>query len=361
MLDLNPAQLSLEDGTKFSGWTSLLKNQSVSGEVVFTTSIVGYPETLTDPSFTGQILVFSYPMIGNYGIPDSSNWESLKPSVAGVVVNYLCTQASHRNAQESFFKFCEYHSIPIIMGVDTRALTKYLRNQGTALGTIESVGATKTVFSKLTPQEIIARVARKEIEVYDKQEAYTIVLVDCGAKASILRHLLNLPVNVKVVPYNYDYTETDYDGVLVSNGPGNPQDWSETIAILKKSLQKKKPFFGICLGSQLLALAIGASTYKMKFGHRGINQPCYNELTKRSFLTSQNHGYAVLEESLPEDWGVLFRNLNDSTIEGIFHKKDPFFSVQFHPESCPGPDDCASLFQSFYELLTREKVCQEIF
>jgi carbamoyl-phosphate synthase small subunit len=338
------AKLQLADGMVFDGITP--KGQGdVIGEVVFNTGMTGYVESLTDPSYAGQILVFTYPLIGNYGV-NLQSAESGKVQVSGVVVSEAALQWSHSGSDRSFLEWLDSEHIPIITGVDTRALTKYLRTRGTMAGAI----GTSTLKSKDIKLEKRV-VSIQEPMTYNNEFSKKVILVDCGCKENILRSLLKLPVQVKRVPYNYDYSAELYDGVLVSNGPGDPMDYMETISITKKALAAGKPIFGICLGNQILGSAAGAKTYKLKYGHRGHNQPCLEITTNRGFITSQNHGYSVDEKSLPKAWRVSFRNLNDDSVEGIEHRTKPFFSVQFHPEACPGPTDTEWLFERFYKSL----------
>jgi carbamoyl-phosphate synthase small subunit len=333
--------LYLSDGKKFSGLAPAWQQGAFTGEVVFNTGMTGYVESLTDPSYTNQILVFTYPMIGNYGVqPDDA--ESNKIQVSGVVVSDLALEGSHSQSASSLLEWLKSQNIPIITGVDTRALTKHLRSKGVMLGAISN----KPVQAKKLSLDL-KQVSIDEPKTYNTQHKKKVILVDCGAKENILRSLLELPVQVKRVPASYDYTNEDYDGVLLSNGPGDPTDYPETIAVARKAMKKGKPVFGICLGTQIMALAAGAKTYKLLFGHRGHNQPCMDLDSNRCYITSQNHGYAIDEKSLPKDWIVSFRNLNDNSVEGIRHRTKPFFSVQFHPEACPGPTDTAWLFERF--------------
>lgn len=305
--------------------------------------MTGYVESLTDPSYAGQILVFTYPLIGNYGVQET--WgESSKIYASGVVVSEATLNWSHTAADRSLLEWLFAQNTPILVGADTRMLTKHLRSRGTMLGTIGTAPRRPT-----NKKWLIPRVSIDSPKLYNEGQSKTVILVDCGAKENILRSLQKLPVTIKRVPYNYDYTSESYDGVLLSNGPGDPTDYQETIHIAKAAIKKGKPIFGICLGSQLLGLAAGASTYKLPFGHRGHNQPCQDASTEHSFVTSQNHGYAIDESTLPRSWKVSFRNLNDGSVEGIEHRTKPFFAVQFHPEACPGPTDTKWLFDKFYE------------
>lgn len=340
-----PGRITLSDGTVFHGEMPDWQNNIYNGEVVFNTGMSGYVESLTDPSYHNQILVFTFPLIGNYGVNENDG-ESKKIQVAGVVMSELAANWSHGAASQSFREWLESQNIPLLTSVDTRALTKYLRTRGTMLGAISS---NEIDTNDITVQQSFVSI--DEPIMYNEGAKKKVILVDCGAKENILRNLLDLNVQVKRVPYDYDYTNEDYDGVLLSNGPGDPTDYEPTIDIAKKAIAKGKPIFGICLGSQVLGLAAGGKTYKLKFGHRGHNQPAYDDQTERAYITSQNHGYAIDEKSLPGEWRVLFRNLNDNSVEGIEHTGKPFFAVQFHPEACPGPTDTNWLFERFEKSL----------
>lgn len=341
---INKAQLQLSDGQTFPGIVPAWQTGQYFGEVVFNTGMTGYVESLTDPSYTNQILVFTYPMIGNYGVqPDDT--ESGKIQVSGVVVSELALQGSHSHSVSSLLEWLESQQVPIIAGVDTRALTKHLRSRGTMIGGISSQ---KIDFKKANLEPVSVGIDKPTSYGKGKQK---IILVDCGSKDNILQSLLTFPVEVLRVPSDYDYTNEAYDGVVLSNGPGDPTDYQATIDIARKALAKKKPVFGICLGNQVMALAAGAKTYKLPYGHRGHNQPCMDLGSKHCYITSQNHGYAIDEKTLPKGWSVLFRNLNDGSVEGIKHSSKPFFAVQFHPEACPGPTDTAWLFEKFMENL----------
>lgn len=348
---LTPAQLVLNTGEVFHGRGPAEQRDIYFGEVVFNTGMVGYVESLTDPSYAGQILTFTYPLIGNYGVTPPSSWESTKIHVQGVVLSELASFYSNHAAESSLFDWLQAQQIPFITGVDTRALTKALRTHGVVPGAIAPASlTTPPQFVDFGKINWVEEVSIKEPVTYGSGEKL-IIAIDCGMKENILRCLTKLPLRVKRVPYNYDFTEEAFDGVFISNGPGDPERCVETVALLQKVLARKKPVFGICLGTQLMALAIGAKTYKLSFGHRSQNQPCLDLASKRCFLTSQNHGYAVDEATLPADWRVSFRNLNDNTVAGIEHQTLPFFSVQFHPEAAPGPLDTQWLFKKFYDLL----------
>lgn len=341
--------LTLSDGTTFEGNIPEGMCEEAEGEVVFTTGMCGYPESLTDPSFSGQILVFTYPLIGNYGVAPQSSWESRRVHPAGVVVSESCYHWSHHQGERSLEAWLSQEQVPLLTGIDTRALTKVIRTGGTLRGRIGGRPALPCR-PPVGPAERAASVSIRDTRVVGKG-ARRLILVDCGAKESILRALSAYPVEILQVPYNYDYSEIPFDGLFLSNGPGDPADYIETIASLRKVLHKEKPIFGICLGTQILALAAGATTTKLKFGHRGHNQPCVEVATGRGVITSQNHGYAVVEESLPEGWRVTFRNLNDGSVEGIAHTSLPFCGVQFHPEAAPGPTDSRYFFDRFYACL----------
>jgi carbamoyl-phosphate synthase small subunit len=338
--------IHLQDGAMFEGLCPKWQSESYSGEVVFNTGMTGYVESLTDPSYTGQILIFTYPLIGNYGVQLAAR-ESSRIQVRGVIVSEVSNMVNRSDANIALLAWLKSQNIPIVSGVDTRALTKHLRVKGTMKGVISSSISEETNSSKSVMHAITA----EEPEEYQTHYKKKVILVDCGSKDNILRSLLTMPVHIKKVPYNYDYSREQYDGLLLSNGPGDPTDYPETIRIVRKALRTKKPIFGICLGNQLMGLAAGAKTYKLMYGHRGHNQPCLDDSSKRCYMTSQNHGYAIDEKTLPKNWAVSFHNLNDNSVEGIQHTSEPYFSVQFHPEACPGPTDTEWLFNKFYSLL----------
>ena len=356
---MQPAQLILQNGTSFRGFSPAWQKGFYSGEVVFNTGMTGYPESLTDPSYEGQILTFTYPLIGNYGIPKPTLWESKKIHARGVIVSEACTNWSHYSGQKSLLEWLKEQQVPIIMGVDTRALTKLLRESGVMLGAINSNPSLErrgghaqrragvVDFTDPNLENLVSQVSISKKKTYGRGKK-TIIAVDCGMKENIIRSLQEFPLTIHRVPYNYDYTKERFDGVFLSNGPGDPETCTETIAVLRKAMKLKKPIFGICLGSQLMALAAGAKTYKLPYGHRGHNQPCLETKTNHCVMTSQNHGFAVAEKTIPKGWYVNFRNLNDGSVEGIAHERLPFFSVQFHPEAAPGPTDTHWLFEKFY-------------
>lgn len=349
------AYIELEDGTLYHG-QAFGHASSVSGEFVFNTGMTGYTETFTDPSYRGEIIVLTYPLIGNYGIPNikvehhlAQGAESPRAHLSGLVVSDYTEEYSHWNAQLSLGDWLKQQQVPAISGIDTRALTKRLRERGTMIGRI--VCTDKKVEMRDPNQDnLVSQVSITEPVTY-KGGKKKVVLVDCGAKANIIRSLVNRGVTVVRVPWDYDPLREKPDGILVSNGPGDPKTCGPAIENIRGAMKQNIPIFGICLGHQLLSLAAGADTYKMKYGHRSQNQPCIQVGTRRCFITSQNHGYAVEDKSLPGDWEHWFFNANDSTNEGIRHKKQPFFSVQFHPEACPGPTDTNYLFDEFVKVL----------
>ena len=344
-------KLILEDGSIFHGY-SFGSKKTVTGEVVFNTGMVGYPESLTDPSYRGQILVLTYPLIGNYGIPENEKednllkyFESNRIQVQGLVITDYSEAYSHWNAKKSLSEWMVEHNTPGIYSVDTRELTKKLREKGTMLGKIvydkENIN-----FEDPNKRNLVAEVSIKNPVTYKKGRK-KIIVIDCGAKNNIIKAFLRRNISVIRCPWDYNFLEKKVDGIVISNGPGDPKMCQDTIKNVRKILSKNIPVLGICLGSQILALAAGANTYKLKYGHRSQNQPCVEVGTKRCYIASQNHGYAVDSDTLPEDWREWFYNNNDGTNEGILHISKPFFGAQFHPEASPGPDDTEFLFDMF--------------
>lgn len=358
------ARLVLEDGSRFDG-QALGHPAAARGEVVFTTGMTGYPQYLTDPSFRGQILVSTFPLAGNYGVPPSGtdrfglplHFESARIQVAGFIVGECCDSPSHFSSTSGLSDWLEREKVPIISGIDTRALTRVLRNRGTMMGKI-IIEDTADVSEAATQHMPVTELSCSGVNLYDPDPGArlpTVALIDCGAKANILRNLLRRNVRVLRVPWNHDPSGVEFDGVFLSNGPGDPKACGRTIATVRKLLKGTRPVFGICLGNQILALASGADTYKLPYGHRGQNQPCVEVGTKRCYITSQNHGYAVRETSIPASWNVWFTNANDGTIEGIKSDCGRFSAVQFHPEGCPGPKDTEFLFDTFIAQLGKEQ------
>ncbi len=350
------AKLVLEDGTEFEG-TAFGYHKNTNGEVVFNTGMVGYPETMTDPSYRGQILVFTYPLIGNYGVPGDDkenglfkNFESDAIHCRALIISNYSEEYSHWNAKKSLGDWMNEQKIPGIHGIDTRMLTRRLREKGTMLGKIIIDDNEKVDFEDVNNLDLVGEVSTKEPVEY-KRDGKKIVLVDCGTKNNIIQAFLKRDITVLRVPYDYDFSKEKANGVLISNGPGDPKMNEKTIEHTKKAMEKGVPMLGVCLGSQIMALAAGANTYKLKYGHRSHNQPCNEAGTKRCYITSQNHGYAVDAETLPEDWREWFVNDNDGTNEGVIHISKPFFAAQFHPEASPGPDDTEFIFDMFLRAL----------
>jgi carbamoyl-phosphate synthase small subunit len=344
-------RIILKNGTELEG-KSFGYPKSVSGEVVFNTAMTGYPENLTDPSYKGQILVLTYPLIGNYGVPSMEiqnnlykNFESDRIHISGLVISDYSFNSSHWNARKSLSQWLIENEIPGIYGVDTRLLTKILREYGTMPGKIICENE-EIEFYDPNDRNLVADVSIREKMVYGNGK-YKILLVDCGVKFNIIRRFLARDTTVIRVPWNYNFLNEDFDGLFISNGPGDPEHCYETAGYIRNCLNDNKPIFGICLGNQLLCLAAGGKTYKLKYGHRSHNQPVIQNKTNRCFITSQNHGYAADYTSLGDEWEELFVNINDSTNEGLKHISKPFFSAQFHPEASSGPTDTDFLFDLF--------------
>jgi carbamoyl-phosphate synthase small subunit len=343
--------LHLENGEKIKGLSFGSSGES-SGEVVFSTGMTGYIQSLTDPSFAGQILTFSYPLVGNYGVPEfhelaphlMENAESESIWVKGIVVGQYVETPSHYQSVRTLSNWMNAEKVPGISLVDTRRLTQMIRDEGCMRGIISTSKSVK--FTSLI-ESVVPQTTCKEIIIYKSKlkNAKKIILIDCGVKHGIIRALLRRGYEVTRIPYNANPLDfPGFDGVVCSNGPGDPKMVPETIANIKKVLNAGYPYLGICLGHQLLALAVGADTYKLKYGHRGLNQPCQDIITKKAYVTSQNHGYAVDRKTIPKDYQEWFINLNDKTNEGIKHKTRNIQSVQFHPEGDPGPFDTKWIF-----------------
>jgi carbamoyl-phosphate synthase small subunit len=371
-------KLILSDGTTFEG-TSFGAPHSHSGEIVFATGMTGYPQAFTDPSFAGQILIMTYPLIGNYGVPQKKLWESDKLQINGLIVSDYIDTPSHFQSKQTLASWLKKEKIPALVIKDTRALTQHLRSKGVMLG--------KIIIDKDIPQydpnqtNLVAQVSTKKIKIEEpviarssatqndaaipskrllryarndiKNKIKTIVIIDCGAKRNITKCFLKRGVKTITVPWDYDPFEMklNFNALFVSNGPGDPKMADKTIQIIKKALAKKMPILGICLGNQLLALAAGGDTYKLKYGHRSQNQPCKLVGSERCYITTQNHGFAI--KKVPDGFEPWFVNANDQTVEGIKHKKYPFMSVQFHPEATPGPMDTEWIFDYFLERIKK--------
>ena len=377
--------LILDDGTCFSG-QSFGYEKPVAGEVVFNTAMTGYPESLTDPSYAGQLMTLTYPLVGNYGVPPftiegnglATFMESEKIHAEAIIVSDYSENYSHWNAVESLADWLKREHVPGITGIDTRELTKVLREHGVMMGRIvfdDAMDNGEWKMDNYGEVNYVDRVSCKDIIVYAAGESKTfpvstpkeelnsqlsifhsqlkkVVLVDCGVKTNILRCLLRRGVEVVRVPWDYDFNQLQFDGLFISNGPGDPDTCNAAVQNIRKAMQNERlPIFGICMGNQLLSKAGGARIYKLKYGHRSHNQPVRMVGTDRCFITSQNHGYAVDNNTLGADWEPLFVNMNDGSNEGIRHKRNPWFSAQFHPEAASGPTDTEFLFDEFVRLL----------
>ncbi len=348
------ATLILQNGRRLEGW-SFGYDAAASGEVVFSTAMVGYPESLTDPSYSGQILCVSYPLIGNYGIPPEefdenglcTAFESEKIHVRGLIISDYSEKYSHWDAVKSLDEWLKEQKVPGIFGIDTRELTKMLREEGAMLGKIVPEGVSED-FPYYDPNidNQVAIVSCKEVREYGNGDK-TVVLVDCGVKHQILRCLISRGVKLIRVPWDYDFNTLEWDGLFISNGPGNPSLCGKAVEHIRVALQGDKPVCGICMGNQLMSIAAGAKTFKLKYGHRSHNQPVRMCGSDRCFITSQNHGFAVDSDTLPSQWVPYFINMNDGTNEGIRHISKPFCSAQFHPEASSGPVDTEFLFDEF--------------
>jgi len=381
--------LILDDGSRFHG-KSFGFEKPVAGEVVFNTAMTGYPESLTDPSYAGQLMTLTYPLVGNYGVPPftvepnglATFMESERIHAEAIIVSDYSEDFSHWNAVESLADWLKREQVPGITGIDTRELTKVLREHGVMMGRIvfddveNEIDNSQLTIDNYEDVNYVDRVSCKEIIVYTGKESplhfpittptaqlncqlstvncqlKRVVLLDCGVKSNILRCLLKRDVEVIRVPWDYDYNELEFDGLFISNGPGDPDTCDAAVQNIRRAMKNEKlPIFGICMGNQLLSKAGGAKIYKLKYGHRSHNQPVRMVGTERCFITSQNHGYAVDNTTLTEDWEPLFINMNDGSNEGIRHKRNPWFSAQFHPEAASGPTDTEFLFDEFVKLL----------
>ena len=352
--------LVLEDGTKFHG-KSFGYDQPVAGEVVFNTAMMGYPESLTDPSYAGQLMTLTYPLVGNYGVPPftleqngmATFMESDKIYASAIIVADYSEKYSHWNAVESLADWLKREHVPGITGIDTRQLTKVLREHGVMMGKIIFDDEPDNIpTAEYEGVNWVDRVSCKDIIRYNEGAGKKVVLVDCGVKNNIIRCLVNRGVEVIRVPWNYDYTSMKFDGLFLGNGPGDPDMCEDAVNVIRKQMSmRRKPICGICMGNQLLAKAGGATIYKLKYGHRSHNQPVREVGTNRCYVTSQNHGYAVDAKTLGSEWRELFVNMNDGSNEGVAHKENPWFTSQFHPEACSGPIDTEFMFDRFIQTL----------
>ncbi len=355
MSEFKKANLVLDDGTVFTG-KSFAFHRAVAGELITNTAMTGYPESLTDPSCKGQILVASYPLVGNYGVPPMERengllkyYESEKVHVSGLIISDYSFKYSHWNAGFSLGDWLKENKIPALFDIDTRELTRLLHSKGSTSGKIIFDDA-DVPFYDSEQENLASKVGISEKTIYGNGR-YRILLIDLGVKNNVIRSLLKRDATVIRVPWDYDFSKENYDGLLISSGPGNPQLYQATINNISLALNDEKPIFGICLGNHLLGLAAGGTTRKLKNAHCAHNQPVKREGTNNCFITSQNHSYVLDAESLGQDWEQLFVNLNDGTNEGIRHKSKPFFSVQFHPEASSGPTDTEFLFDDFMQLV----------
>ena len=352
--------LVLEDGTKFHG-KSFGYDQPVAGEVVFNTAMMGYPESLTDPSYAGQLMTLTYPLVGNDGGPPSTLeqnglatfMESDKIYASAIIRADYSEKYSHWNAVESLADWLKREHVPGITGIDTRQLTKVLREHGVMMGKIIFDDEPDNIpTAEYEGVNWVDRVRCKDIIRYNEGAGKKVVLVDCGVKNNIIRCLVNRGVEVIRVPWNYDYTSMEFDGLFLGNGPGDPDMCEDAVNVIRKQMSmSRKPICGICMGNQLLAKAGGATIYKLKYGHRSHNQPVREVGTNRCYVTSQNHGYAVDAKTLGSEWRELFVNMNDGSNEGVAHKENPWFTSQFHPEACSGPIDTEFMFDRFIQTL----------
>lgn len=352
--------LVLENGKVFEG-KSFGSELEVKGEVVFNTGMTGYPESFTDPSYYGQILTMTYPLIGNYGVPVKNkennlqlNFEAENIQIRGLIVSSDIEDKFHWQADDTLGNWLKKENIPALSGIDTRSLTKILREKGVMKGIITFQKPRHTSgfsFYDINKDNLVPMVSCKKIIKYGRGKI-KVLFIDCGLKLNQIRIMLKFDTTIIRAPWNYnpfnDKNAEKFDTIFISNGPGDARNMPETITTVKQAMERNIPIFGICLGHQILTLAAGGDIYKLKYGHRGQNQPVIDEKSKSSYITSQNHGYSVVLETIPPKWDIWFTNLNDKTNEGLIHQKLPFFCVQFHPEANPGPTDTVWLFDYYF-------------
>ena len=356
--------LVLENGQILVG-DSFGYEADVKGELVFNTGMVGYPEGLTDPSYYGQILVNTYPLIGNYGIPKSktengldTKFESDRIQIRGLIVSEYIQNNTHWDSQSDLSTWLKSNKVPGLSGIDTRSLTKTLREKGVMKCIIKFSPSADEAdsFLDINEENLVPFVSVKKPQKYGSGKI-KVLFIDCGLKLNQIRIMLNYNTTVVRVPWDYNpFKENNpprFDTVFISNGPGDARTMPQTIETVKESMKRKIPTFGICLGHQIVTLAAGGDIFKLKYGHRGQNQPVIDHSTGRAYITSQNHGFSAVAASIPKDWRVWFTNLNDNTNEGIHHKSLPFFCVQFHPEAAPGPVDTGWLFDYYFDFVKR--------
>jgi carbamoyl-phosphate synthase small subunit len=368
-LDARPVKLLLDDGKSFDGTSfGFFSGHPVVGEVVFNTGMVGYTEAMTDPSYAGQLLCFTYPLMGNYGVPDYvsddnnilKHFESNRIQPRGIIVHEACKAPSHHEMRRTFGQWMESEGIPGIEGLDTRELTLHLREKGVMMGAIAKtseeakIGLEKAEAYSRT--DFCKMVSTKSPRVFGKNVNGRIAVIDCGVKLNIVRSLVLKGFEVSVLPFETQFSEvhTEFNGVVLSNGPGDPRNCGPAVDLARSSVDEGIPLLGICLGTQIVALSQGADTYKLKYGHRGQNKPCIDLISGRCLVTSQNHGYTVTEDSLKGTNLIpWFVNADDKTLEGLIHTTKPCVSVQFHPEASPGPVDASYVFDVFYDKIVR--------
>lgn len=370
---MSQAWLVLRDGTTFEGHSfGYSPKEGTEGEIVFNTGMVGYPETLTDPSYKGQILVTTYPLQGTYGIPDwnavsrsglREHFESDAVQVTGLVVGDYQNVPSHHRSTQTLEQFLKAHKVPAISGIDTRAIVKKIREEGAMpakiyIGKLPGSAASRKFTRDTDHEDLVAQVSTKEVTEYGSGKI-RILLPDTGVKLNIIRSLLRFDTTIIRVPHDHPFMELreagelQFDALFIPNGPGNPEMNTALIAQVRKALDERLTIFGICLGNQILALAGGCKTEKLPYGHRGQNQPCMDVDSGHCIVTSQNHGFAVTKKGMPKNIKPWFTNLHDDSIEGIYFTDRPARSVQFHPESTPGPVDASYLFETFINSLQK--------